>query len=546
MTQFRSFFLMVSLLAATCVVPGRAQAADIALVLANRPYGGGAQSDVLSAAKVSRQLRAAGFRVVATENASASAMVRAVTEFRQTLANSEVERAVVVLAGSVVNDGRESWLLGRSKGGQDLSLTSVEQQGLSVSAVDRMLAAYPGQALMVVAQAWTNRSAPGPGLRVGLGPYRPAQGVTLLSGTGADVLPVMEQVLGPVGPSMAALSAQLPAGVLLDGYLPRHSRIGATENTELQASSDAAYWSAVRDIRTPDAYRAYLRRFPNGLFVAEARRLLQGAGASITPVEPLAPVVNPAQTAEAALGLSRADRLQVQRDLTVLGHDTRGIDGVFGRGTRRAIRAYQRTQGMATTGYLTRALLQRFAADAVIRRAEIEQADRDFWHQTGVSGQRDDLRRYLDRYPQGLFAQDARNDLQALADAADTRAAFDWQLTEEEDTVEGYRDFLQLHSDSRYADEARRRITALRDGRAGAEQVQQDQREETAIAGTSVARLLIETALARAGYDPGPLDGRFTDQTRRAIRAFQRSADLPETGHVGQRTMAGLTRASLQ
>ena len=60
-----------------------------------------------------------------------------------------------------------------------------------------------------------------------------------------------------------------------------------------------------------------------------------------------------AARAELALNLTRDDRLAVQRALNNAGHDTRGIDGTFGSGTRRAIRAWQTGTGQTATGYLT-------------------------------------------------------------------------------------------------------------------------------------------------------------------------------------------------
>ena len=56
---------------------------------------------------------------------------------------------------------------------------------------------------------------------------------------------------------------------------------------------------------------------------------------------------------EARLNLTGAERSQVQEDLSLLGFDTRGTDGVFGSATRTAIRNWQRANGFEETGYLT-------------------------------------------------------------------------------------------------------------------------------------------------------------------------------------------------
>lgn len=58
-------------------------------------------------------------------------------------------------------------------------------------------------------------------------------------------------------------------------------------------------------------------------------------------------------------GLTRADRIALQERLTARGFDTQGADGVIGRNTEAAIRAYQTSQGLPATGVPSPALLQR-------------------------------------------------------------------------------------------------------------------------------------------------------------------------------------------
>lgn len=50
----------------------------------------------------------------------------------------------------------------------------------------------------------------------------------------------------------------------------------------------------------------------------------------------------------------------------------------------------------------------------------------------------------------------------------------------------------------------------------------------------------IQTALARAGYAPGDIDGQFGPSTVRAVQAFQRYHGLKPDGIVGKKTMARL------
>jgi hypothetical protein len=60
-----------------------------------------------------------------------------------------------------------------------------------------------------------------------------------------------------------------------------------------------------------------------------------------------------------AQGLSIAERKAIQERLTAAGFDTGGADGVIGRNTETAIRAYEQQQGLPVTGQPSRALLER-------------------------------------------------------------------------------------------------------------------------------------------------------------------------------------------
>ncbi len=51
---------------------------------------------------------------------------------------------------------------------------------------------------------------------------------------------------------------------------------------------------------------------------------------------------------------------------------------------------------------------------------------------------------------------------------------------------------------------------------------------------------LIQDRLGRAGYDPGPVDGRFGARTQGALIAFERDAGLPVTGQPSRTALAAL------
>ena len=52
--------------------------------------------------------------------------------------------------------------------------------------------------------------------------------------------------------------------------------------------------------------------------------------------------------------LTYRERREIQRRLALIGFYTRGIDGDFGRGTRRAITDWQHRAGFPGTGFLDR------------------------------------------------------------------------------------------------------------------------------------------------------------------------------------------------
>ena len=97
------------------------------------------------------------------------------------------------------------------------------------------------------------------------------------------------------------------------------------------------------------ALLAYRTQYPNGIYIALADIRLKSLQASDSA---------PAQTSsskgsdEAALGLTRHDRRRIQRALAIQGFDPGPIDGLFGRGTRAAIRGWQAAGKLSVTGHL--------------------------------------------------------------------------------------------------------------------------------------------------------------------------------------------------
>jgi peptidoglycan hydrolase-like protein with peptidoglycan-binding domain len=100
---------------------------------------------------------------------------------------------------------------------------------------------------------------------------------------------------------------------------------------------------------------------PAMAFASPARK----APVQAVPVPPLSP------TAPDEPGLSRSERMTIQRQLSVLGLYRAPVDGSFGPETRKAIRSFQRDSGMNATGYLTDATVVRLAQAARVRDQQL-------------------------------------------------------------------------------------------------------------------------------------------------------------------------------
>lgn len=539
MFSYRSILGAVALCVSTAL-PSWAQ--DYALVLTNRDYDRVSDAaDTVGFDHYAQMLRRQGFRVFGGQDWTARSMAQAAQEFNEALSSNEVARAVVILSGHMAKGPTDSWLLSREF--TAVNALNVGQYGLSVNTLTALLGTQAGKSLIVLTPSQTRRPAVGGWLQNGAGSLELPQGVTGLRGATNRVLPVLrDRVLGK-GDTLADLAELSGSGVTLAGFLPDAPFGGSGEQP---VDGDSAYWSAVRDIDTIEAYRSYVNRFPSGLFHDEARRRIQAI------------LERPAREAEAteqALNLSRDTRREIQRRLTLLGFDTRGIDGIFGRGTRQAIAAYQRSKGWIETGYVNRDQLATLRQDALRRareleeeerrrRAEEERRDREYWRTTGGRGDERGLREYLRRFPDGLYSDEARDRLEELERRrrreADVNMRSAWNEARMQDTIQAYRRFMAQYPHSSFAETARDRIAELQEEDRKADLIEKHRAEEKIVAGIPVTRLLVERTLANAGFDPGKVDGTFNKKTRRAIRKFQRANDLPVSGFVSQATMVRL------
>ncbi|MBD3677243.1 MAG: peptidoglycan-binding protein [Rhodobacteraceae bacterium] len=522
-----------------------AQAKDVALVIGNSDYRGG--PDVRDADDLKRSaeaLTAGGFEVISAIDAESPDIQVALTRF---LAEAEdADSITVILAGRFAHTSRESWLLPT-----DARQTSLANLGgaLPVSALLSVLETRPGRALLILGDEDRDREI-APFLSEGAGEIPAPQGVMILTGTARSVAAFGEDTFER--PDRPLVPEATRYGLEVSGYAPLDWTLeaGGGGAPAPRESADERGWREAQERDTLEAYQDYLRRFPDGPNAEAAQARI----AELTP-DPAAE----AQATEEALGLNREERREIQRDLSLLDYNTRGIDGIFGRGTRTAIANWQQANRFDATGYLTReqvttldAQAGRRAAElereAEARRAEEERADRVYWDETGARGDEDGLRAYLERYPDGLYADVAEARLAEHEEERRREASFQerdmWDWARNQDTVRAYREYLDRYPGGVFAEDARDRIRELSDDDRS-EEIRQAEAAEAALNLSTTTRRIIENQLDRQGYEPGPVDGEFDDQTRRAIRRYQRSQGFEVTGYLNEGLVVRLLAESI-
>ncbi len=441
--------------------------------------------DVLNSAE---SLRDAGYTVGTLANGSAEAMDRLLARFANQA--TDAQRLVVGLSGRFVTDGTHSWLLAEDA---DRPTPFGLDDAVSVEMIMNVMAQAPGQSVLILGYDRGDDDAIGSYLRQGIGALDVPQGVTVLLADPSSTDGVVTEALTKPGGDVMAFvrdSRRLRA----IGYAPRtlvmEPEVGQTDRPLPTVDPSLRAWNDAQEANTADGYREFIFDHPRSQYATEARRRLD---------EIESDPIRMAEIEEDGLNLTRNERRAIQRNLTLLEFSTRGVDGIFGPGSRGAIRNWQQNNGFAQTSYLTTEQINRIDAQASRRAAEIEaeeerereaalRLDRDYWEETGARGSEAGYRAYLDRYPQGIFANEAREKLGEITT-----------------------------SDN---EEARER--------------------ERALGVNPVLRRLIESRLAQLGYNPGQVDGRFDRDTRGAIGRYQSRYNLPATGYLDQGTLARL------
>lgn len=169
----------------------------------------------------------------------------------------------------------------------------------------------------------------------------------------------------------------------LRAYLDRFpdgvfSDVATARLSDLVAARDAEAWESAQSEDTEAAYLRYLDEHEDGAFVDGARARLAemdavdalaaddaAAAELIEGAEDDAALEEQAREAEAALGLNVLTRSLVEAQLQVQGFSPGQIDGQFDGNTREALRGYQEARGLPVTGYVNRDTLDRMIADGL-------------------------------------------------------------------------------------------------------------------------------------------------------------------------------------
>lgn len=526
-----------------------AAAGDVALLIANENYDNGrdirAADDLLD---VESELIDAGFDVLVGEDVT-TAELRALVEEAQRKADG-TGRVIIAVSGHFASSSSGSWIFGTDANAP--TRLSAGAQGVALEALVGVAAASPGQAVVLLG---TEERAfeLGSGLTAGIVAPEAKQGVTIVTGDAAEIAKFIEGDLLTEGQSIVASLTRAPA-LTGSGFLaPLIPFLGGTTAVAVEDpnSAERAFWTATQGINTVAGFQGYLNTYPEGLFVEDAQ-------AEIKRIEEEPAKL--AEAGEAALNLNRDARRQIQRNLTLLEYDPKGIDGIFGRGSRAAITKFQQANGLPATGFVTRGMIDRLRvqadrrnaeleAEAERRRVELEGQDRAYWQETGALGDEAGLRAYIERYPDGVFAdiaavrlkpfEDARRDAAAAQDRAD------WDAATSVDTGAAYEGYLQANPEGAFVAQAKARIGELEFANRNKAALDAAKRNEARLGMNDRTRRVMEDRLAKLGLEPGPVDGVFDDKTRRAIRRYQEARRLQTTGYLNQATVVRLLADSV-
>lgn len=381
--SFENLFLFV-LLISLLVWPAGAALANsrVALVIGNSNYENiqslaNPQND---ARLMAETLAEAGFEVRQLVDANYREMKKELLEFGRILRNSDVEAGLIYYAGHGVQVRGENYLIPVNATLADED--EVDLEGINVNDFLRVMNSSNSPVNIVVLDACRNNPFKGafrsatrglapvdapmgtliayatsPG-QVALdgaadnSPYTAALSRAIVESPGEPIESVFKRarrdVLSETGDKQVPWEVSSITGDFY--FYPEDEEAPASTPAPAISTSDldVAYWSAVRDDPTASELRAYLEKFPNGLFAGVARKRLEALEtkpqqqASLDPAATVdtgaATTAPPQPVPSDPKELARA----VQAELNRLGCNAGSPDGIWGRGSRSAADRFSR------------------------------------------------------------------------------------------------------------------------------------------------------------------------------------------------------------
>ena len=120
-------------------------------------------------------------------------------------------------------------------------------------------------------------------------------------------------------------------------------------------SDEQRMWDSAESLNTAPGFQAYLEKYPFGHYatMANAKLAALSTPRSVGTGAPVTASGDATQITEDALELDRSDWRNVQQRLVYAGHSVK-VDGKVGDGTRDAIKDWQKSQKLASTGFLNK------------------------------------------------------------------------------------------------------------------------------------------------------------------------------------------------
>lgn len=411
---------LASLTSLAILAPGIAAADDLALVIGNHDYrkAPNALSAEADADAVADTLETRGYDVTSGTNLDRDEMRQHIAAFAGQLDDGEADRVVVFYSGHALRSDGVTYLAPTDQG--NASVVEAMMDGVPLDLVLRLAGQTPGAAVVFIDAAQLDGFKAQTFATPGLADFEAPEGVLVVSASAPG------RAIPHRSTGQSAFGRQV-----VDDFLAPGVRVS----------------TAVSGLRSPTWSTGDTNTSLS--LVQEPADSVASRVKSDAPAETETP--DPGAAAEQRLDLTGADRRRVQVNLTALGYNTRGVEGIFGPGTRTAIERWQQANDLPTTGYLTSAQVALLDQQAPAPPEPEEAAEADPEPEPSAAAER-----------------------------------------------------------------------------------------EAALELSGADRLSIEQRLAILGFGPGQQDGTFDDNTRQAIKRYQRSRDHTTTGYLDRPTVTAL------